>query len=269
MTNHSGNLPIYYSSSLPNSSHVIVGDGSKILVHGTGHTSIRSPPNTFALHSILHLPHLVNNFISVHRFTIDNSCAIEFDPYGFSVKDLATKNTIMRSNSDVDLYPFFGTSSPSSTARVAYTASADVWHRRLGHPNNHSIARFPFSCNKSLAAYTLCEACQKGKHVRLSFSRSTSFTYFPFQIIHCDLWTSPISSIYGFQYYLIVLDNYTHYVWTLPIRHKTEVPSILRNFYCYIRTQFHLSIQSIQCDNGREFDNNDMRTFLLANGVTL
>lgn len=179
----------------------------------------------------------------------------------------------MRSNSFGNLYPFFGTSSASPTALLAHTTSVDVWHRRLGHPNKYSLARlldqFPFLCNKSLAASPTCEACQKGKHVRLPFPHSMSFTYFPFQIIHCDLWTSPISSISGFQYYLIILDDYTHYVWTFPIRHKSEVPTILRNFYNYVRNQFHLSIQSIQCDNGREFDNHVLRSFLSAHGVTL
>jgi transposase InsO family protein len=75
--------------------------------------------------------------------------------------------------------------------------------------------------------------------------------------------------ISSFQYYLIILDDYTHYVGTFPIRHKSKVPTILRHFYNYVRNQFHLSIQSIQCGNGREFDNHALRSFLSDHGVTL
>jgi hypothetical protein len=248
MTNNSGNLPfiILHHRLIPHML-LLVTDPNFLVTVPVIHLCIHH--HIFVLPSVLHLPHLIKNLIYVRRFTTDNSCTIEFDPYSFSAKDLATKKIIMRSNSFGDLYPFFGTSSASSTALLAHTASIDVCHHCLGHPNKHSLARllaqFLFSCNKSLVASPMCEACQEGKHVRLPFPHSMSFTYFPFQIIHCNLWTSPISSISGFQYYLIILDDYAHYVWTFLIRHKSEVPTILRHFYVYVRNQFHLSIQSI------------------------
>lgn len=36
----------------------------------------------------------------------------------------------------------------------------------------------------------------------------------PFQILHCDLWTSPTVSFSGFKYYFVVLDHFKHYTWT-------------------------------------------------------
>ncbi|GJX24936.1 ribonuclease H-like domain-containing protein [Tanacetum coccineum] len=41
----------------------------------------------------------------------------------------------------------------------------------------------------------LCHACQLGKHVRLPFSLSETIVKAPFDIIHSDLWTSPITSV--------------------------------------------------------------------------
>ena len=41
------------------------------------------------------------------------------------------------------------------------------------------------------------------------------------------------------------------------------------NFFAHIRTQFGTTIKSVQCDNGREFDNSQARTFFLSHGVAL
>lgn len=40
----------------------------------------------------------------VHQFTHDNSCSIEFNALGFSVKDLQTRRMIVCCNSDGDPY---------------------------------------------------------------------------------------------------------------------------------------------------------------------
>ena len=102
---------------------------------------------------------------------------------------------------------------------------------------------------------SLCHACQLGRHVRLPFSSSTTNTHRLFELIHCDLWTSHVASVSGYKYFLVILDDFTHYLWTYPLRKKSEAFSLLSNFRAYVTTQFSLSLQAIQCDNGREFDN--------------
>jgi hypothetical protein len=69
-------------------------------------------------------------------------------------------------------------------------------------------------CNK--AATHVCHACQLGKHVRLPFTRSTSISVAPFQLIHCDLWTSPVLSNSGFKYFLIIVDDFSHFIGLFP-----------------------------------------------------
>ena len=55
----------------------------------------------------------------------------------------------------------------------------------------------------------LCQSCVLGKHIRLRFYESTSFTMSPFDIVHSDLRTSPIISSAGNSYYLLLLDDYS------------------------------------------------------------
>jgi transposase InsO family protein len=272
MTGDQGNLPIYCSSSLHDPSHIIVGNGSTVPVLGTGTTTIHSPNARFILSNILHTPKLVKNLISVRKFTRDNACSVEFDPSGFSVKDLRSRKEIMRSSRGGDLYSFGPSKITALMALTASSPSPDVWHRRLGHLGHQSLDKifFDFSlpCTNKSMHLAVCDACQRGRHVRLPFSTSTSFTYFPFQIIHCDLWTSPIVSFTGFKYYLAMIDYYSHYAWTYPLRQKSDATSTIMQFYAQILNQFHLSIQCLQCDNGGEFINTTLRNCLLDRGIT-
>jgi hypothetical protein len=105
--------------------------------------------------------------------------------------------------------------------------------------------------------------------VHLPFTSSGSFNFFPFQLIHADVWTSPVLSNYGSQYYPVILDDYSHYVWTFSMRHKNEVLSILLSFHSYVATQHKLPILALQTDNGKEFDNSTLRSFFSAYDIHL
>jgi hypothetical protein len=140
---------------------------------------------------------------------------MEFDLFGLSVKDLATWNMIIRSNSSCPVYTLrLLTRAPAAHALIAVT-STSKWHRRLGHPDRDVISRLSSNaaihCSK-LNLDTLCHACQLGHHTRLPFYTSSSRANTPFDLIHCDLWTSPVLSVSGYKYYLIVLYDFPLFV---------------------------------------------------------
>ncbi|GKD81815.1 hypothetical protein Tco_1348654 [Tanacetum coccineum] len=66
---------------------VFVGDGKSIPVTNTGHSTLTTPHRTLHLNNVLITPNIVKNLISVRQFVRDNKCTIEFDEFGFSVKD--------------------------------------------------------------------------------------------------------------------------------------------------------------------------------------
>jgi histone deacetylase 1/2 len=100
-------------------------------------------------------------------------------------------------------------------------------------------------------------------------SSSRSHSIIAFELIHCDVWTSPVASASGCRYYLVLLDDYTHFCWTFPMVHKSEVADHIINFFAYARTQFRLPIKNIQADNGTEFVNKTLTCFLTAQGTHL
>jgi hypothetical protein len=106
VTNSQGNLTSFHSPTGLDSHSIVVGNGSKMPIYSIGSTTLT--PHPFQLHHVLFSPALIKNLISVRKFTRDNSVSVEFDPYGFFVKDLATKQILMRSSSSGELYPFYG-----------------------------------------------------------------------------------------------------------------------------------------------------------------
>lgn len=185
----------------------------------------------------------------------------EFDPLGFSVKDLQTGSPLMRYESTGDLYPLI-VKSRSNSPSTFLAASPNLWHSRLGHSGptilsslrNHDL----ISCNKTRS---FCTSCPLGKHVRLPFCDSLTTTTMPFDIVHSDLCTSPVLSSIGHRYYVFFLDDYSNYLWTFPIANKSQVFAIFQSFKTMIRTQFERDIRKIQCDNGRDFDNGPFHSF--------
>jgi hypothetical protein len=229
MASTSGILTHYQLPSSSTPSSIIVGDGTSLPIVSTGSTNV----GPLHLNNVLVSPSIIKNLVSVRQFTIDNNCSVEFDPAGFSVKDLSTRSVIARCNSSGDLYPLFATPPQA----LLTSASSQLWHRRLGHIGHdalrHLTSSSSISCNKGPTASDICHACQLGRHVRLPFSVSQSRALSNFDLIHCDLWTSPIPSASGYKYYLVILDDCSHFLWTFPLRLKSDTfPTIANFFHC-------------------------------------
>jgi len=244
---------------------IFVGNGNPIPIVGSGHNHHTTPNRTYNLNNIFLTPEIIKNLLSVRKFTIDNQTIVAFDPYGFSINDLKTGALLSRHNSSGELYPFTTPSAPYAFV----TANNDQWHNRLGHPGESTLSllrsRFSIPSNRTSVS-SLCHSCQIAKNKRLPFYNSTSVTFRPFDIIHCDLWTSPVPSKSGFKYYMVLIDNYTHFVWVYPLKFKSETFTNFEKFHRYILTQFNCKIKAFQCDMGGEFDNHSFKNFADKNG---
>jgi hypothetical protein len=154
----------------------------------------------FDLNDVLFAPDLVQSLLSVRRFIIDNSCSMEFDPFGLSMKDLATRSVRYDNLGPLYTIPFSvsTTSTDAPSYALAAVASTSTWHHRLGHPDPDVLSQLSRSsvitC-PTASSETLCHTCQFGRHIRLPFPNSSSRVVRAFDLIHCDLWTSPVPSV--------------------------------------------------------------------------
>ncbi|KAI3722068.1 hypothetical protein L2E82_33093 [Cichorium intybus] len=268
MSFNQGNM---FSLTPCNSKSIMVGNGALVLVTHIGQTFLPNSQHKLSLKDVLVSNKMVKNLVSVRKFTTDNWVSVSFDPFGFSIKDLNSDDLLQRVDSNSDLYPCLPSSAVTSSVKALTAMSLPTWHRRLGHPGS-SVLSFLLSrhfINCSSTKLPICHACQTGKHCRLPFTLSTSKTSRVFELVHSDLWTSPITSLSGFKYYILFLDDFSHFLWVFPLRAKTDVFTVFCNFRMYVKNQFKTDIQSLQCDNGREFDNTMFRAYLQSNGISI
>ena len=111
---------------------IAVGDGHSITITNTGHSIFPTLVRSLRLNNVLITPHIVKNLISVHQFVCDNNCTIEFDAYGFSVKDFMTRRVLLQCDSTGDLYPGHATfSNPSCISYQPTYVAPSTWASRL------------------------------------------------------------------------------------------------------------------------------------------
>jgi hypothetical protein len=122
MTADTGKLSTILSPSSLTPSSIIVGNGALLPVTATGSHTFSFPHRNLVLNDVLVSPNIIKNLISIRRFTTDNNCSIEFDPFGLSVKDLQIRNVIARCNSSGDLYPFYPPAISTSALLAAPTS---------------------------------------------------------------------------------------------------------------------------------------------------
>jgi hypothetical protein len=88
------------SSSL--SSSIMVANGSCLPITSVG---AAGAPGYFRIPDVLVAPSLVHNLLSIRRFTADNSCSVEFDSSGLTVKDSTTRRPLLRCAAPAPLHP--------------------------------------------------------------------------------------------------------------------------------------------------------------------
>ncbi|KAK2431389.1 hypothetical protein QL285_029616 [Trifolium repens] len=144
MTFDSALLSSYKSpSSIP---YITVADGSHARVVGIGHIDLQ---HSFKLQSVLHVPTLSNNLISIHQLTRDRNCKVTFFASHCVFQDLTSGHTIGIAKEKEGLYYFSDEPDgpwvlSSSLQSESSSSASQIWlqHKRLGHP--------PFSLIKSM-----------------------------------------------------------------------------------------------------------------------
>lgn len=62
-----------------------------------------------------------------------------------------------------------------------------------------------------------------GKSQRLPFHLVIHCSSSPLDIIHSEIWQSPVLSNLGFKYYVIFYDDFSRFTWLYAMKNKSEV----------------------------------------------
>ena len=115
----------------------------------------------------------------------------------------------------------------------------------------------------------LCDVCQKGKQVRISFkSENIVSTTQHLQLLHMDLFGPSRTISFGGNYYaLVIVDDYSRYTWTFFLTRKRDVFHAFKKLAKIIQNKKNLKIASIRSDHGGEFKNKNFESFCDEHGI--
>jgi hypothetical protein len=258
MTADLANLSL--ASPYPSTETIHTANGEGLTVSHIGHSTLHSSISPIKLHSVLCVPQITQNLLSVHRLCLDNNCRLIFDALCFWIQDKVTGRILYKGLCSNGLYPIHSFSPATSqqpyqaTAYLGQLVQSTLWHHRLGHPTNNIVSLILNKAHVHVSKTPtplMCHPCLEGKFSKLPFPQHVNKSVIPFHTIHTDLWgPAPSISVDGYRYYTIFVDECTRYCWLFPLVNKSDLFSTFVDFYSFVSTQFASTIKTLQTDGG-------------------
>jgi hypothetical protein len=164
----------------------------------------------------------------------------------------------------------------ASALVASHAADVETWHRRLGHCSIRSVVDMARKGSVEGMAIDLssappkCTHCVLGKQtcspvpkVREGPKAGTRL-----EKVYVDLCgPMPCVSHSGCLYAMNIIDDFSGYVWSLPLRSKGDAALVLQLWHKHVMTQSGLPLKSLITDNG-ELVSNSMRDWCASLGIT-
>ena len=90
----------------------------------------------------------------------------------------------------------------------------------------------------------------------------------PLELLHIDLMgPARVQSLGGKKYILVVVDDFTRYIWVVLLKDKTEAPEKMIHLCKKLQVDKNTVIARLRSDHGREFKNTKLATFCNEQGT--
>ena len=242
-----------FVSYRPITPHGVRGLGGMVVkAIGIGNIIIHQPHNcTFILRNALHIPDAGVRLISISSLWRYSQQKVRFDGPTCSI---TSDNLVVATgtlNPKSGLYDLdIPTSSEMSAEAYAVTASPtlETWHRRLGHTNYQCIqnmARMSMVKGLPLSLSTTtpskCVSCVLGKQTRTPVPKKREEgrrATRRLEIVWIDIiGPENVISRTGNQYMLDIVDDYTSYVFSIPLKTKDQAYPMLQAWQLQVETE--------------------------------
>ncbi|KAJ9697399.1 hypothetical protein PVL29_009289 [Vitis rotundifolia] len=223
----------------------VIGEGSLTLT------------DTLNLDSILVVPSLNYNLLSVSQITATLSCIVIFWPEFCVFKDIQTRQMIgCALMAD-------GSEGEKKKSKIW------LWHRRLGHASFGYLKKlFPSLFAKSDISGFRCDICELAKSHHASFPLILNKSPSPFMVMHSDVWgPSKVPTLSGSRWFVTFIDDCTRMTWLCLMKTKDEVNLLFKKFHKMIETQYNAKVRVLRSDNGGEYQSSDLQKYLEEHGI--
>lgn len=233
------------------------------------------------LEDVLFCPEAPYNLLSVSKLQRAGATVI-FDHRGTQI--CKHGKTIMRGKSVnnlviLDFKVSVNVSYSVTQVNNVTTNNYELWHQRLGHISKNKFLELKNNkmtsdislIDKVIPNDNLCESCIYGKQSRLPFNQSKDKSYIerPLYVVHTDV-CGPItpSTINNKNYFVLFVDQYTHYCVVYLLTNKSDVFTAFKDFVSKSEARFNLKLVYLYCDNGGEYLSTDMKKYCVEKGIT-
>lgn len=100
---------------------------------------------------------------------------------------------------------------------------------------------------------TLWIICLLVKAHKFPFHSKHALAKHAFDLVYMDIWTSLVLTNLGFKYFLLIVDDFSIFVWIYFLYCKNQVYYIYLNFSTMIERKFYVKIKEVQTDGWGEF----------------
>ena len=243
--------------------------GTPVEIVGTGTLKFRLPDGTILpVEDVRYAPFYDRNLISVSRAT---SRGAVFDMLRDGVFDvnLDLQVAARTSPDKCALYKFLFPCLPARNASAGTTLGVTNAHSRLGH-SNQAADDIKFESKDGIY-----DACARGKatsSVPKALDVSRSSVKAPLELVHSTV-CGPISqpSLNKNLYYVVFVDDYTHFMVVYPIKQKSEVYECAHSYFLqserFFQNRGGYKPVAFRTDNSGEYMSSKLQRFLKANGI--
>ena len=231
------------------------------------------------LHNVLHVPEAKTaNLLSISAAQQAGATFV-FNSKGCMV--YKGSKLLLKAQQQGGLYIIKG--QPPSQPETAMFAkarkeTAQDWHQRFAHLGYDSLARMVKQdmvkgINVRPEEFTaankeVCEHCTIAKQTRLPFHSSDTVMNCPLALVHSDV-CGPIKeqTLGGKRYLATFLDDYTGLSAIKLLAHKSEIATVMKEIFAELETQSGHQVKALRTDNGSEYVNSAVSSFLKSKGI--
>lgn len=173
-----------------------------------------------------------------------------------------TKNSVVISQNDDVVVEGRKTSSGLYVVNLKQSETENAmivseWHKRLGHLGVQNMKKLEkmsegmklSNCDDNIK----CEICVKAKHARAPFDGHLPKAKRVNEIVHSDVCGPFENSYNNMRYYVSFLDDFSHRCEIIPIKHKSDVADVFKNYVERVENLHSCKVVTLKCDGGGEY----------------
>ena len=250
------------------------GDGSHVAIRGRGTVVFRTQGGEQrALADVFFIPSLQSNIISVGQLD-EGGCDIGIKHGFMTIRDPAERMLARVKRTGSRLYTGVLTIDTPTCLLAQGDSMPWRWHARMGHL--HFRALRTMSTKQLVRGMPVidrveeyCDACALGKQHRAPFPQATTYrAEHGLDLVHTDL-CGPITpaSPGGKQYFLLVVDDHSRYMWLELLKTKDEAFECFKKVQVMAEAEGRCKLRAFRSDRGGEFNSIEFRKYCEEIGV--